>query len=191
MLLFGIVATMAIVGMPGTASAGGGCHTGATENDASGEQEATVRLVDACFSASVTTVDPGTPVTFVDMDAGIVHNVSGSQWGHFEEMTEGDAFTVSFDEAGIYPFACQYHPGMTGAIVVGDGTGAGNGAGITVEPFEAPAAPQTVTRVVTQSGGVSAGSLAVAAIVGGLLGAAITVGLSRSRKVPARVAEPI
>jgi hypothetical protein len=45
--------------------------------------------------------------------------------------------------------------------------------------------------VVTESGGLSAGSLAVAAIVGGLLGAGITVGLTRSRKVPARVAESI
>jgi plastocyanin len=189
MLLCGIVATMAIVGMPGTASAGGGCHAGVTENDASGEQAATVRLIDACFTASVTTVDPGTPVTFVDMDAGIVHNVGGNQWGHFDDLSEGDAFTVSFDEAGTYPFACSYHPGMTGAIVVGDGTGTG-GAGITVEPFEAPA-PQTVTRVVTESGGLSAGSLAVAGIIGGLLGAAITVGLTRTKKVPARVAEPI
>jgi plastocyanin len=189
MLLCGIVAAMAIVGMPGTASAGGGCHAGVTENDASGEQAATVRLIDACFTASVTTVDPGTPVTFVDMDAGIVHNVGGNQWGHFDDLSEGDAFTVSFDEAGTYPFACSYHPGMTGAIVVGDGTGAGS-AGITVEPFEAPA-PQTVTRVVTESGGLSAGSLAVAGTIGGLLGAAITVGLIRTKKVPARVAEPI
>ena len=192
MLLCVIVGTMAIVGMPGTASAGGGCHGNVTENDATGERAATVRLIDACFTATVTTVDPGTPVTFVDMDAGIVHNVGGNQWGHFEDLFEGDAFTVSFDEAGTYPFACSYHPGMTGAIVVGGGTGAGGTAGITVEPFEPPA-PQTVTRVVTESGGLSAGSLAVAGIVGGLLGAACTVVLTRSKRVPvpARVAEPI
>ena len=35
---------------------------------------------------------------------------------------------------------------------------------LAVEPFEAPR-PETVTRVVTASGGVSAGSVAVAAIV--------------------------
>jgi hypothetical protein len=135
-------------------------------------------------------VDPGMPVTFVNSDPGLVHNVGGNQWGHFEDMFEGDAFTVSLDEAGTYPFACSYHPGMTGAIVVGGGKGAGSGGGITVEPFEAPP-PETVTRVVTESSSLSAGSLAVAAIIGGLLGAAITVGLTRSKKVPARVAEPI
>ena len=176
--------------MPGVASAGGGCHGGVTQTDATGQEDATVQLVDACFSATVTSVDPGTPVTFVNMDE-FVHNVGGNQWGHFDDLHGGDAFTVSFEEAGTYPFACSYHPGMTGAIVVGDGEGAGNGAGIAVEPFEAPR-PEMVTRVVTPSGGVSAGSGAVAAIIGGLLGAALALGLTRStsRKVPARLREP-
>jgi plastocyanin len=185
------IVVLAAVGMPGVASAGGGCHGGVTENDATGQADATVELVDACFTATVTTVDPGAPVTFVNMDE-FVHNVGGNQWGHFDDLHEGDTFRVSFDEAGTYPFACSYHPGMTGAIVVGDGEGSGNGAGIVVEPFEAPA-PETVTRVVTASGGLSTASVAVAAIIGGLLGVAITVALTRSttRKVPARVREPI
>ena len=189
-LLCTIVVLGAVVGMPGVASAGGGCHGGVTQTDATGQEDATVQLVDACFSATVTSVDPGTPVTFVNMDE-FVHNVGGNQWGHFDDLHGGDTFRVSFEEAGTYPFACSYHPGMTGAIVVGDGEGAGNGAGIAVEPFEAPR-PETVTRVVTASGGVSAASGAVAAIIGGLLGAAITLGLTRStsRKVPARLREP-
>ena len=189
-LLCTIVVLAAIVGMPGVASAGGGCHGGVTQTDATGQADATVQLVDACFSATVTSVDPGTPVTFVNMDE-FVHNVGGNQWGHFDDLHGGDTFRVSFEEAGTYPFACSYHPGMTGAIVVGDGEGAGNGAGIAVEPFEAPR-PETVTRVVTAGGGVSAASGAVAAIFGGLLGAAITLGLTRStsRKVPARLREP-
>ena len=108
-----------------------------------------MRMVDACFTATVTTVDPGTPVTFVNRDDGITHNVGGHQWGQFEDMLQGDAFTVSFDEAGIYPFACTYHPGMTGAIVVGDGKGAGP-AGVTVEPLARPRLA-AVTRVVTES----------------------------------------
>ena len=119
MLLCTIVAAVAIVGMP-AASAGGGCHSGVTQNDAGGEDAVTVRMVDACFTATVTTVDQGAPVTFVNMDE-FVHNVGGNEWGHFEDLHGGDAFTVSFDEAGTYPFACSYHPGMTGAIVVGDG----------------------------------------------------------------------
>lgn len=188
MLLCTILVLAAVVGMPGVASAGGGgCHGDGTENDASGQGDATVEMVDACFRATITTVDPGTPVTFVNRDE-FVHNVGGNQWGHFDDLYGGDTFRVSFDEAGTYPFACSYHPGMTGAIVVGGGTGAGSGAGIAVEPFEAPRA-ETVTRAVAAGVGVPAASVAVAAIIGGLVGAAITVGLHRS--VSRKVARPI
>jgi plastocyanin len=178
MLLCTIVAVVAIVGMP-AASAGGGCHSGVTENDAGGQDAVTVRLVDACFTATVTTVDQGAPVTFVNMDE-FVHNVGGNEWGHFDDLHGGDAFTVSFDEAGTYPFACSYHPGMTGAIVVGDGKGAAGAETIAVEPFEA--APTTVTRVITRSEGFSAGFLLLAGALGALLGAGLaSLGRTRSR----------
>lgn len=180
MLLCVIVgAATVVLGVPGAALAGGGCHGGVTQNDATGEKVATVRMIDACFTATVTTVDPDQPVTFANTDLGVTHNVGGNQWGHFEDMIEGDAFTVTFDEAGIYPFACNYHPGMTGAIVVGDGKGAGSDGGITVEPFEAPA-PQTVTRVAATDEGLPAGLVVAAGVVGVALGAGIAVGLLRS-----------
>jgi plastocyanin len=179
MLLCVIVgAAIVVLGVPGAALAGGGgCHGGVTQNDATGEKVTTVRMIDACFTATVTTVDPGTDVTFVNADFGMIHNVNGNEWGHFEDMSKGDAFTVSFDGAGIYPFACQYHPGMTGAIVVGDGKGAGSD--ITVEPFNAPA-PQTVTRVVTQDAGLPAGLVVAAGVVGLAMGAGIAFRLLRS-----------
>jgi plastocyanin len=180
MLLSTIVAVSVLVGIPGAASAGGGCHSGVTENDASGEKDPTVRMIDACFTATVTTVDPEAPVTFVNTDDGITHNVGGNQWGQFEDMLPGDAFTVSFDEAGTYPFACSYHPGMSGAIVVGDGKGAGAGETISVEPFVP--APAAVTRVVAESDGTRPAVVAFAAILGVLFGAAVTVGLSRWRR---------
>jgi plastocyanin len=173
-------AAIVVLGVPGAALAGGGgCYGGVTQNDATGEKIATVRMIDACFTATVTTVDPGTDVTFVNADFGMIHNVSAHEWGHFEDMSKGDAFTVSFDGAGVYPFACQYHPGMTGAIVVGDGTGTDSGANITVEPFSAPA-PRTVTRVVTNEEGIPAGLGVAAGVVGLALGAGIAFGLLRS-----------
>ena len=186
MLLCTIMVLAAVVGMPGVASAGGGCHEGVTQNDATGQESATVEMVDACFTATVTSVDPGTPVTFVNMD-GFVHNVGGNQWGHFDDLHGGDSFRVSFDEAGIYPFACSYHPGMTGAIVVGNGEGAGNGAAIAVEPF-APE-PKAVTRVVTESSGPPGGFLILAAALGALVGAgAVTLARTRSRRAPVAAA---
>jgi plastocyanin len=168
------------------ASAGGGCHGGVTESDATGQEDATIQMVDACFTATVTTVDPGTPVTFVNVDE-FVHNVGGNQWGHFDDIHDGETFRVSFDEAGTYPFACNYHPGMTGAIVVGDGKGAASGETITVERL-APK-PKAVTRVVTESSGLPAGFLILAAVLGALLGAgAVTLGRTRSRHAPVATA---
>jgi plastocyanin len=173
MLLCLIAGTaMVVLGMPGAALAGGGCHGSVTQNDARDEKVATVRMVDACFTATVTTVDPGAPVTFANTDLGVTHNVGGNRWGHFEDMIEGDAFTVTFDEAGIYPFACSYHPGMTGAIVVGDGNGAGAGEEITVQPFEATS-PKIVRSVVAEDGGLPIGAL----VAVGLGGLALGVGL--------------
>jgi plastocyanin len=185
MLLCAIVGVVAIVGMP-AASAGGGCHGGVTENDATGQADATIEMVDACFTATVTTVDPGTPVTFVNMDE-FVHNVGGNQWGHFDDLHDGETFRVSFDEAGTYPFACNYHPGMTGAIVVGDGKGAAGAETIAVEPFEP--APTTVTRVVTRSEGLPAGLLLLVGVLGALLGAGLaSLARTRSKRAPVTAA---
>jgi plastocyanin len=178
MLLCVIVGAATIVlWVPGAALAGGGCHSGVTENDATGENEATVQMVDACFTATVTSVDPGTPVTFANADQGVTHNVGGNQWGHFEDMIEGDAFTVRFDDAGIYPFACSYHPGMTGAIVVGEGKGAANAEVVSVQPFEPDTKP--ATRVVANDEGLPAGMLAAAGVVGVAMGAGVALALTR------------
>lgn len=104
-----------------TASAGGGCHTGASQGGGD-----TVEMVKACFTPSVLRVDPGTEVTFFSSDL-VTHNISASGWGTDRDMLEGDAFKATFAEEGTYPYACMYHYGMTGAIVVGDGTGPASG----------------------------------------------------------------
>jgi plastocyanin len=182
MLLGTIVAVSMVVLFPGAASAGGGCHEGVTSNDATGEKDVTVRMVGGCFTATVTTVDPGMPVTFVNTTKGLTHNVGGNQWGYFDDMLEGDSFTVTFDEVGIFPFACTYHPGMTGAIVVGDGKGAGMGEAISVEPF-APA-PEAVAPVASGATGVPPIALIAVGLVGAGFGAAATSALRAARRRP-------
>jgi plastocyanin len=129
---------LASLALPTAAVAGGGCHGGAT----TGEGD-TVEMKDACFRPSTLRIDPGATVTFVNRDA-MTHNVTAMGWGQFEDMNQGDAFRATFEESGVYPYACQYHPGMTGAILVGDGTGAGNGETVTsggVAPYRPPADP--------------------------------------------------
>jgi hypothetical protein len=47
----------------------------------------------------------------------------------------GKSVTFRFDEEGVYPFFCCLHPGMAGAVVVGDGAGTG-AAGAATVPVE-------------------------------------------------------
>ena len=160
---FVLAATAAAFMVPaGAASAGGGCHGGATE----GSNE-TVELVDACFTPTIDHVALGTTVEFVNTDP-FVHNVGANGWGHFDDLNTGDSFTHTFDTPGVYPFACWYHPGMTGAIVVGDASG--NGAGT--------AALETPTS--SSNGGSNA--WIVAAGLGLVVGTGIGVALKGARR---------
>ena len=94
---------------------------------------------------------------------------------------------MSFDEAGTYPFACSYHPGMTGAIVVGDGKGVAGGGDDRGRAVRTRT--HHGTRVVTRSEGLPAGFLLLAGALGALLGAgAVSLGRTRSKRAPVTAA---
>ena len=162
------------------AAAGGGCHTGATQGKGD-----TVELVDACPTPTILTIDTGGTVTFVNEDP-FAHNVIGSSWGHPEDLNQDEAFTARFAEPGVYPWACWYHPGMTGAIVVGDGTGVGNGAAVDVSSFSQPEpSPMVEVRTVTPA---SSAPAVAGWVIGPLLGIGIGLGIAaliRRRPRPA------
>lgn len=114
--LVGAVATMVIPAPP--AAAGGGCHTPPTEG-----RGTTVELSKLCMSPTVLRAEEGATVTFVNRDA-MEHNVSGN--GFYNDFAKaGDTWQYRFTASGTYAYACLLHPGMTGAIVVGDGVGGG------------------------------------------------------------------
>jgi plastocyanin len=108
------VAALAVPALPASAG-GGGCH-----GDATAGAGDTVEIADGCFGPTTLKVDPGETVTFMNLDP-YVHNVSAVGWGHLNDLYQGDSFQATFADAGVYPFACQYHPAMVGAVVVGDG----------------------------------------------------------------------
>jgi plastocyanin len=153
------------------AGAGGGCHAGVTQGEGD-----TVELVDACFTPTTLQIQPGDTVNFVNKDL-FVHNVGGNLWGHFDDLNPGDTFAATFDEQGIYPYACNYHPGMTGAIVVGDGLGIGNGTAVDVSSFSQPE-PSPVVEVRTVTRQASAAPAVVGWVVGPLLGIGIGLGIA-------------
>jgi plastocyanin len=153
------------------AGAGGGCHAGVTRGTGD-----TVELVDACFTPTTLQIRPGDTVTFVNEDP-FVHNAGGNLWGHFEDLNSGDTFTATFDQQGIYPYACSYHPGMTGAIVVGDGLGIGNGTAVDVSSLSPPE-PSPLVEVRTLTRRASAAPAVVGWVVGPLLGIGIGLGIA-------------
>lgn len=57
-------------------------------------------------------------VTFVNRD-GATHNLFGSGW-MVEELRQDDSVVRRFTE-GTHVYSCTLHPGMVGAVVVGDG----------------------------------------------------------------------
>ena len=108
----------------GSASAGGFCAGYENERltDARGVR---VAMADYCFTPTVLRVRKGATVTFVNKDpeAHTVGGAAGSFGDMHREIAPGKSVSFQFEREGIFPYVCLIHPGMTGAIVVGDGIG--------------------------------------------------------------------
>lgn len=178
------VASAALWGGAGIASAGGGCHaTGVTTGTGN-----SVELSDLCFDSTVLYVEPGTDVTWTNRDP-VGHNVVGvaATWGDPERMlNQGDTVSYRFDDDGVYPYACWIHPGMIGAIVVGDGVGTGVAGvvpGTATEAIDSASTEAAATTVV-QDGNLDATVIwvAAAALVLGGVGGAFAIAARNRRK---------
>ena len=164
-----LLAVLVVPALP--AAAGGGCHSGVTQGTGD-----TIEIVDACFTPTALSIQPGDSVTWVNTDP-FVHNVGGNLWGHFDDLNAGDTFTATFDQPGIYPYACNYHPGMTGAVIVGGGLGAGNGESVGVSSLEQPeASPVVQIRTVTEP--TSSAPIAIGWVAGAVIGLGIGLGIA-------------
>jgi plastocyanin len=174
------------------ALAGGGCHGGQFE-DMRGVK---VNLSEMCFTPTVIRIQPGQRVTWTNKD-GTAHTVTGAayRWGSTDELSLGQTVSFRFSSSGVFPYSCLLHPGMVGAVVVGDGTSAATTTQDIVPvlstPQPAAPAPQPASATVA-SHGVS-GIWRAAAIVGfalflaaaGILGAQFFA-TSRNKRETAR-----
>jgi plastocyanin len=158
----GVVAMIAVTTGVTAAHAGGGGHCEPSEGDAG-----VVELSGACFLPSALHADTGETITFVNRDP-VPHNVSGTGWGQYEDLAQGERFTTSFADPGIYPFACTLHPGMNGVVVVGQTDASGT-----------TAAAQSITRTTSGPGG---NAWVVAGAIGLLLGSAVGAGAMNARR---------
>jgi plastocyanin len=167
------------------ALAGGGCAHGTPPTDGSGTA---VSMAENCFTPTVLHTDPGAEITFRN-DDGVEHTVTGVGflWGDTTDQQPGDEVTYRFDEDGVYLYACLIHPGMIGAIVVGDASGDAGLDPATVvaaPPADASGTQGATTAPVDASSGnawMSAALAVAAGIAIGLLGFVVVRQVRRRR----------
>jgi len=104
------------------ASAGNPCFHGYMMPPSTTGPGTDVKLMPCAFQPTVTVVDEGTAVNFIN-GPDFTHLITGAsqEWGSPDvEVQPNQTVSYTFDTAGVYPYACVLHPGMSGAIVVGD-----------------------------------------------------------------------
>lgn len=116
--------------------ADGSCHNGQfqfkidqalSENfqDLRGQKEVTINLANYSFSQSKVKISKGTKVTWINQD-DIIHTINADPHpGHTyfvnqnsRDLKKGDSYSVSFTDAGIYPYHCSPHASSMKATIL-------------------------------------------------------------------------
>jgi plastocyanin len=167
-----------------TVSAGNPCFHGYQMPPSSVGSGTDIKLMPCSVDPTITQVGEGTEVTFIN-GPDYTHLITGANqaWGSPDvEVQPNASVSYTFEEAGIYPYACALHPGMSGAIVVGDVDEA-----MAVGSTEAGAGPDTTSASATSDAAYSNPLPLVAVGVGaGLVAGAAAAWLAIRRRVPAR-----
>lgn len=133
-------------------AAGGGCAPATVATTGAG---IAVDIRDCGFTPTILRVPVGAVVTFTNAEAYVPHVVSGVGWGSTSHTSNtllpGQSQAQRFDAAGIYPYMCYLHPGMAGAIVVGDATTVGAPAMAPLAITIASPAPAAAAAPVSRS----------------------------------------
>lgn len=109
-----------LVGAP-VVSAGNPCFHSFEMPQATTAEATTIVLEPCAVTPTLTNVPVGAEVTFKN-GSQFAHLITGAnqEWGSPEaEVAPGKAVAYTFDKAGVFPYACALHPGMSGVVVVG------------------------------------------------------------------------
>jgi plastocyanin len=167
------------VGMSSTGAAGGGECLPAMAQPTEAKGSA-VSISSCAYGPTILHAAVGSTVTWKNVDY-LPHAVAGAgwrtqtdAWGYFNP---GQSVAYQFGTAGIFPYMCHLHPGMTGIVIVGDaalGGGQSTGpvaaapatAAPTALPTPAAARRADVTSVPSIDLSVAAALIGFAAIAG-------------------------
>jgi plastocyanin len=118
-----------------------------------------ISIADCVFQPTVSYVDVGARVEWRNASSQ-AHEIVGANltWGAHEKLlATGDTIGWSFDAPGTYAYSCMIHPGMTGAIVVGDAAASSSDVGLasSVDPAAAePGTTDTGPLPIAAAGGI-------------------------------------
>ena len=174
-----------------SASAGDPCYHDFSMPATTTAEETQIKLMPCAFAPTVAQVPVGSTVTFFN-GPNFAHLVTGANqaWGSRDtELKPGGTVSYTFDKAGVYPYACALHRGMSGTIVVGNVVAAtsvgATGAGATTTGTDA------ATEPTAGSGALDGPALLAVAIGSGMvMGAAVVVLASRRRRSHEEPARP-
>jgi plastocyanin len=164
--LLAVLAIAAVVvptaGVPSASAGGGGCHRD-LHRDLRGVR---VTMVDNdnCFDPTVVRIDPGQRVTWINA-SDQPHAVAGPglKWGSYDEISVGKSTSHTFGKPGTYPYYCYIHPGMVGAVVVGNGIPADSSVQDAAGTKEGALVPPAASRAPADSPAPAAAPAAPAA----------------------------
>jgi plastocyanin len=140
------LAVLGSIALVPSVAAGGGCYAPGSVKLSTGD--AAGLIAECAFQPTVNYIEPGEKVTWTNKDV-FDHTVTGaaSSWGSDASIAQGETVSYTFEDEGVYPYYCAYHPSMVGAVVVGDGMGEGSASAAAVVPVDDP--PATTNDVAT------------------------------------------
>src|SRR5438874_8204083 len=194
--VFGLVlATGSSVALAAPTAGGGGHACPEPQSDLHTTQ---VDVKEGCMLPTVVRIDAGATITWTNRDEAL-HTVTGTDvrsgrpgagsWGSIEELAQNQTFSHTFNDAGVYPYYCMLHPGMIGAVVVGNGVPehpytAGTGAAAASDSGGASSHTQTQTQQrssTSGSNGIDGTFIIVVAAFGVAIGAGVAYTYRRLR----------
>jgi plastocyanin len=91
------------------------------------DKEAMVNIYEFLFVPGAVEVTPGTTITWINHDiaphtvtSGITGDDNVGETFDSPELQPGQDFNYTFNEPGIYPYFCRFHPNMTGRVIVSE-----------------------------------------------------------------------
>ena len=104
----------------GVASAAQTSRSAAGSESSGSADSVTVRINGMRFEPQNLTVKPGTKVTWVH-GGQMPHTITGTADGpRSSTLYNGQQYSHTFGEKGLYTYSCSLHPSMTGSVTVED-----------------------------------------------------------------------